>query len=66
MVVHPFGDLLQWQQLFPLPLPLPNAVCKDQLVRMQARNSTVVFIATISLVVDDDDDGIIIIISNIN
>ena len=59
---------MQWQQLSLLPLPLPNAVCKGQLVRMQARNSTVVFIATISLVAgDDNDDGIIIIIiSNIN
>lgn len=51
-----------------------NAVCNDQLVKMQARTNAIVFMATISLTVDDDDndgggdggDGIMIIVSNIN
>lgn len=66
--MHLFGAFIH-QQLLPVPRPLPNAGCKNQAVRDEARNRTIVLIATFSLAqdeLDDDDALMIIILSNIN
>ena len=66
--MHLFGDFIH-QQLLPVPLPLPNAGCKNQAARDEARNRTIVLIATFSLAqdeLDDDDALMIIILSSIN